>query len=108
MMIRGELAGRGGQVFLRIGAETFASTRFGSLYPWGLPEWSIYHIASDTCYSRWFPGGVSATTSANDLTSPPLDDDLSRLEGLALPRSRMKDASGPRLRANVAQRCVNQ
>ena len=54
-----DLLDAAGQMFLRIGGgETFASTRFGSLYPWDYLNGHIYHIASDTCYSRWFPGGV--------------------------------------------------
>jgi hypothetical protein len=69
MMIRGNLLDAAGQVFLRIGGgETFASTRFGSLYPWDYLNGHIYHIASDTCYSRWFPGGVFRDHVHNDLT----------------------------------------
>lgn len=48
-----------GRIFLRIGGgETFAQTRFGTAYPWNWLNGHIYHIGSQTCYSRWYPGGV--------------------------------------------------
>jgi len=54
-----DLLDAAGQMFLRLGGgETFAQTRLGTLYPWNYLNGHIYHLASHTCYSRWYPGGV--------------------------------------------------
>jgi hypothetical protein len=48
-----------GKIFLHLGGgETFAQTGRGTLLPWDYLNGHIHHFWSDTCYSRWFAGGV--------------------------------------------------